>query len=58
MWKKCIKQTSENTSLLVVKDHHVLRGSSIIILEKLGSKELYLFADFCKNILQNFTKIF
>ena len=33
MWKKCIKQTSENTSLLVVKDHHLLRGSRIIILE-------------------------
>ena len=24
MWRKCIKQTSENTSLLVVKDHHLL----------------------------------
>ena len=41
MWKKCIKQTSENTSLLVVKDHHLLRGSRIIIVEKLSSKELY-----------------
>ena len=34
-------QTSENTSLLVTKDHHLLRGSRIIILEKLSSKELY-----------------
>ena len=41
MWKKCIKQTSENNSLLVVKDHHLLRGSRIIILEKLSSKKLY-----------------
>ena len=41
MWKNCIKQTSENTSLLVVKDHHLLRGSRIIILENLSSKELY-----------------
>ena len=41
MWKKCIKQTPENTSLLVVKDHHLLIGSRIIILEKLNSKELY-----------------
>ena len=41
MRKKCIKQTSENTSFLVVKDHHLLRGSRIIILEKLNSKELY-----------------
>ena len=39
-WKKCIKQT-ENTSLLIVKDHHLLSGSRIIILEKLSSKELY-----------------
>ena len=42
MWRKCIKQTSENTSFLVVKDHHLLRGSRTIILEKLSSKELYL----------------
>ena len=41
MWKKCIKQASENTSLLVAKDHHLLRGSTIIILEKLSSKQLY-----------------
>ena len=41
MWKKCIKQASENTSFGVVKDHHLLRGSRIIILEKLNSKELY-----------------
>ena len=41
MWKKSIKQTSENTSLLIVKDHDLLRGSRIIILEKLSSKELY-----------------
>ena len=39
--KKCIKQTSESTSLLVVKDYHLLRGSRIIILEKPGSKELH-----------------
>ena len=39
--KKNIRQTSENTSLLVVKDRHLLRGSRVIILEKLSSKELY-----------------
>ena len=39
--EKCIKQASENTSLLVVNDHHLLRGWRIIILEKLSSKELY-----------------
>ena len=41
MWEKCIKQTSESTSLLVVRDQHLLRGSRIIILENLSSKELY-----------------
>ena len=39
--EKCIRQTSENTSLLVVENHHLLRGSRIITLEKLSSKELY-----------------
>ena len=42
--QKCGKNVStkhQNTSLLVVKDHHWLRGSRIIILEKLSSKELY-----------------
>ena len=38
MWKKCIKQTSEDTSLLVVKEHHLLRDSRIIILERLVLK--------------------
>ena len=41
--KKYIKQTSENTTLLVVKYHHLLRGLRIIILEKLSSKELDSF---------------
>ena len=41
MWRECIKEVSENTSLLVVKDHHLFRGLRIIILEKLSSKELY-----------------
>ena len=38
---KIYQKTSENTSFLVVKDRHLLRGSKIIILEKLSSKELY-----------------
>ena len=49
MWKKCIKQTSENSRLLVIKDHHLLRGSRIIILEQLSSKELYLLLIFAIN---------
>ena len=40
--KKCIKQTLENTSLLVVKDHHLLKGSRIIILEKLIYVKIFL----------------
>ena len=36
--KKCIKQTSENTSFLVITDDHLLRGSRIV---KLNFKELY-----------------
>ena len=40
-WKNCTKQASENTSLLVVNDHHLLKGFRIIVLEKLSSKELY-----------------
>ena len=36
-----MKQTSGSTSLLVVKDHHLLTGLRIIIVEKLSSKELY-----------------
>ena len=36
--EKCVKQTSENTSLLLIKDHHLLRGSRIIMLKKLSSK--------------------
>ena len=41
MWKKCIKQTSKNTSLVANKDNNLRRGSRTIILEKLSPKELY-----------------
>ena len=41
MWKKCIKQTLEKTSLLAVKNHHLFRGSRIITLEQLSPKYLY-----------------
>ena len=41
MWKKCIKQISDNTSLQIFKYYHLLRRLRIIILEKLSSKELY-----------------
>ena len=59
MWKKCIKQTSENTSFLVVKDHHLFRGSRIIILEKLNSIHRIIFiADFCNRASADFTETF
>ena len=38
MWKKCIKQTSKNTSWLLVKDQYLLWDFKIIILENLSSK--------------------
>ena len=41
IWKICVKQTSENTSFLVVKDRYLLRGSGIIKIEKLSSEELF-----------------
>lgn len=40
-WKYCLKQTSENTNLLVVEDYHFTKGLKIDILEKLNSRELY-----------------
>ena len=56
MWKKCIKQISENNSLLVVKDYHLLRGLRIIIQEKLSSRELFI-ANFCNGSSAYLTKI-
>ena len=38
MWKKCIKETSKNTSWLLVKDQYLLWDFKIIILENLSSK--------------------
>ena len=39
--KRYQKILTENTSLLMVKDHHLLWGLRITILEKLSSKKLY-----------------
>lgn len=41
MWKNCFKQMPDDTSLLVVGEYHLIRGSSIVILEKSNSRELY-----------------
>ena len=45
------QETSENTTLLVAKDHHLLRGSRIITLEKYLEKLNNLkFLDKKKNL--------
>ena len=49
MWKQYIKKTSKYTSMLVVKDPHLLMGSRIIIVKKLSSKELYSLLIFAIN---------
>ena len=36
-----MEKNVSNKQVTVVKDHHLLRGLRIIILEKLSSKELY-----------------
>ena len=36
-----VEKNVSNKQITVVKDHHLLRGLRIIILEKLSSKELY-----------------
>ena len=40
-WKLTIKQSSSDAKNLIVHGHHFIKGSRILILEKLTSKELY-----------------
>ena len=40
-WKLTIKQSSSDAKNLIIHDHHFIKGSRILILEKLTSKELY-----------------
>ena len=40
-WKLTIKQSSSDTKNLIAHGHHLIKGSRILILEKLTSKELH-----------------
>ena len=41
-WKFIIKETHESTTNLIIHDHHVIKGSRILTLDKLSSTEIYL----------------
>ena len=40
-WKLTIKRSSRDAKNLIIHAHHLIKGSRILILEKLTSKELY-----------------
>ena len=40
-WKLTIKQSSSDAKNLIIHGHHLIKGSRILVLEKLTSKELY-----------------
>ena len=40
-WKFIIKETHESTTNLIIHDHHVIKGSRILTLDKLSSTEIY-----------------
>ena len=40
-WKIAIKQSSSDAKNLIIHGHYLIKGSRILILEKLTSKELY-----------------
>ena len=40
-WKLTIKQSSSDAKCLIIHGHHLIKGSRILILEKLTSKEPY-----------------
>ena len=39
-WKFIIKETHESTTNLIIHDHHVIKGSRILTLNKLSSTEI------------------
>ena len=41
-WKFIIKETHESTTNLIIHDHHVIKGSRILTLDKLFSTEIYV----------------
>ena len=40
-WKCIIKETHESTTNLIIHDHHVIKGSRILTLDKLSSTDIY-----------------
>ena len=40
-WKFRIKETHESTTNLIIHDHHVIKGSRILTLDKLSCTEIY-----------------
>lgn len=58
IWNNCLKQKSENTSLLVFEDHHLIRGLRITILEKSNFQRVVLCVNFWNRWSTYLTKIF
>ena len=54
-WKFIIKETHESTTNLIIHDHHVIKGSTILTLDKLSSNKIY--AIFKINLLTFISKI-
>ena len=40
-WKFSAKKNYENTSNLIIHDHHLIKGSRVFTLDKLTSTEIY-----------------
>ena len=40
-WKIIIKQNYENATNVVIHDHHLVKGSRVVTLDKLTSTEIY-----------------
>ena len=40
-WKSIIKGTHESATNLIIHDHHVIKGSRILTLDKLSSTKIY-----------------
>ena len=49
-WKSKIQQINSNTDMPTVKDHHIIRKSRLITVDKLHSRELYSFIIQIQNI--------
>ena len=55
-WKLTIKQSTSDAKNLSIYGHHLIKGTRILILEKLKSKELYqILISSCANKLTSIT---